>query len=132
MENDEETVKELVREINRGFVEGNLDLITANSVGSYFMWARNHSAEPTNWTAELFDADLSGLQAGWEETCSLGNQNELEFLNVHSKNGLALVTTRETGANKFYSWQNRVTTYMAGRLDSGWKLLGVVIEEKDE
>jgi len=39
------------------------------------------------------------------------------------------VVTRETGKNRFREWSDELVTWMLGRDDTGWKIVGLFIRD---
>lgn len=127
---EQEILKSIVENYNIGFVEQNSAKLR-NSIGDQLIMVNgNFSGDPANWQAHQFlnDQDIEewiGMmlsQAGPFE-------NEVEVKNISIRNKAALVVTRESGKNKFRTWSDEQVTYMLGKEQNDWKIIGYFIRD---
>ncbi len=97
---------------------------------SLTMFNGNHSGDPHSWQAHLYltGNDLAGWPAAFLRQAG-PQENLVEVVRVHLRGDAALVVTRETGRNRFRSWQEELVTYFLGREDGGWRLVGLFIRD---
>ena len=115
---------------HEGFSTGNVARAPAALSDALYMFNGNFSGEPTNWQAHQY---LSGdALRNWpalmiKQTGPFTNQ--YEFVQASIRGGAALVVTRETGQNQFRNWSDEVVTWMLGRGEGGWQIVGLFIRD---
>lgn len=88
------------------------------------------SPDQLDWQAHMF---LSGDQvAEWSAFMATGagpHVNEISLLQTNVRAGMSLVVTRETGQNKFLTWENDRFVYMLGQENGHWRIVGLFLPE---
>lgn len=116
---------EVLRQYHHGYATGDASAIRTAIGPTLFMSSGNHSDSPSDWQAHLF---LSGEEIPeWIDfmLAEAGpHANEFVTIQQHERGNSALVTTRDTGSNKFRSWHNEETVWQLGRVANEWKIVG--------
>ncbi len=125
-----DTISRVVHDYSEGFVKSDSDLIR-NVIGQQLMMVNgNFSGEPVDWQAHQF---LSGNEIDqWIEMMlkQAGPfENQVVVKNIDLRGNSGLVVTKETGKNKFRSWENEEVAYMLGKVPQGWKIVGFFIKD---
>jgi len=55
--------------------------------------------------------------------------NVFETLSVSIRGDAAVVTTKDTGSNRFRTWKDEETTWLLGRIDGAWRIVGMIIRD---
>ena len=56
-------------------------------------------------------------------------ENRFQVLRAYLRGDAALVVTEETGRNKFRQWDRELVTYLLGRQEGQWRLVGYFIKD---
>ncbi len=97
---------------------------------SYFMADERSAGGPQRISAHLF---LSGDRLdSWprdylEEAGP--HRNTFETISVSIRGDAAVAITRDTGSNKFRSWSNEEVSWLLGRMDDGWRIVGLIVRD---
>ena len=119
-----------ISRFHEGLTAGDPDLVLAALGSEFIMFNGNYSADPTVWQAHMF---LTGqaLEA-WPEAFlreAGPYENQYEFSHTHVRGNAAIVVTRETGRNRFRSWQDEIVAWLLGRRDGEWRIVGYFIRD---
>lgn len=103
----------------------------AGAVGhSLYMFNGRRSSDPLDWQAHQF---LIGEEVGEWISFMLERagpfENRFDFVHVSVSGDAALVVTSETGKNRFRAWSDQLVTWMLGRGDQGWRIVGFFIRD---
>jgi hypothetical protein len=128
---DQESIKAILLRMNQATIDGDLDTVESCCAEHHFMLSRNNSGDPLDWNAELFDPGLDKLRQGWTDTQAAQYRNEIKFLKIDVQNDLALAITSETGSTTYGPWEDRISTWIVGRVDAECKILGLVTQFRD-
>jgi len=119
-----------VEEYHEGFRRNAPARVTAVLGPGFTMFNGTYSGDPQTWEVHMYLAGprltewpVSFLkQAGPYE-------NRLQVLRVYLRGDAALVVTEETGRNKFRQWDRELVTYLLGRQEGQWRLVGYFIKD---
>jgi hypothetical protein len=123
-------LEEAISKYHAGFIKNDTAMVLSAIGKDFIMFNGNFSGDPAQWQAHLF---LSGdnlrrwpavflKQAGPYE-------NRHEFLHTSIRNNAAIVVTLETGKNKFRAWKNEKVTWLLGKSNEEWKIVGLFIKD---
>lgn len=111
-------------------IAGDADALKAVLGPQVAMYNGAGSADQLDWQAHMY---LSGdglfEWADFMVTGAAPHRNELEVLSTSVRAGMALVVTRETGGNKFLSWDGDRFVYLLGQMGDGWRVVGFYYPE---
>lgn len=115
---------------NDGFNRGDVARVRAAIGDTLLMAAGNHSGEPRDRASHQF---LAGAALedwpGWMVREAGPFENRWEVVSVSTRRDGAVVVTRESGRNRFRSWNGEVVTWFLGRGAGGWKIVGLFIRD---
>ena len=119
-----------VEEFHEGFRRNAPARVSAVLGPSFVIFNGNFSADPRTWQAHLYRtgsrlADWPGnflREAGPYE-------NVVRIVRVHLRNDAAVVVAEETGHNRWRSWDKEIVTYLVGRDEGRWRLVGYFIRD---
>lgn len=115
---------------HEGFNTGNVDQVQDALGASYFMFNGNYSGDMEDWQAHQY---LSGeALSGWPAMMirEAGPfENTYSFVQTSIRGDAALVVTRETGRNRFRTWDDEGVTWMLGREAGEWRIVGLFIRD---
>ena len=127
---DELDLRAVLSNYQNGLVKNDEKLFVSSLGKEMIMFSGNFSDDPTKWQAHLF---LSGENLENWATHFVKNvgphSSRFEFLSFHVRNNAAIVVTREAGSNKFRQWKDERVTWLLGKQDGGWKIVGFFIRD---
>ena len=103
-----------------GFTEGNAQQII-DSLGPNIIMV---GSDESHLEAHMFlkgDAIAEWAQGMLDEAGP--HTNKYEVVSTSERMSAMIVITKETGSNKFRTWENQRVTYMLGDFDGQWKIL---------
>jgi len=126
----DEIVHSPIQLYHQGLIDNDPETVLAALGNEFIMFNGNYSAEPTKWQAHMF---LTG-QALQDWPANFLNEagpyeNQYEFIHTHVRGESALVVTRETGRNRFRSWENETVTWLLGQREAEWRIVGYFIRD---
>jgi hypothetical protein len=123
-------IEDVVSRYHRGFIQNDPEMVLSSLGNEFIMFNGNYSGDSTRWEAHLFRTgdDLKRWPARFLEQAG-PYQNTFEFLHLDVRNSAALVVTKETGKNRFRSWRNEVVTWLLGKRNGEWKIVGFFIKD---
>jgi hypothetical protein len=120
----------VVNAYQEALVQGDLD-VARGALGDYLtMLNGGFSGNPSNWQAHLYlwGDHLDRWLEQYLETAG-PHANRWEIVHFHERGGAALVVTKDTGSNRFRTWQDEIVAWTLGRGDHGWKIIGLFIRD---
>ena len=97
---------------------------------SMFMFNGAFSSDPTQWEAHMYVAP-ERLDP-WLQNYVIGagpHKVSYQMLSMHVRANAAVVTTEESGSNKFRKWDKERVTWTLGKSDGQWKVVGFFIRD---
>ncbi len=127
---DGAAVQGVIDAYHRGLLAGDSGSVIGSLGEDLLMFNGNHSGDPSRWQAHMYLAgdDL----AAWPRRmiAEAGPiDNRWEFQHVDIRGDAAVATTRETGRNRFRSWEHELVTWLLGRRDGRWRIVAVFIRD---
>ncbi len=127
---EKQQLTEIVLAYHQGFIDGDSARTAGALSDGIMMFNGNASDDPLDWQAHLyFSGDTLHQWVKDMITFASPHQNKIEFLNIHIRNGAAVVVTSETGSNKFRSWKDEKVVYLLGKTAGRWKLSGFFMRD---
>lgn len=124
------TPAEVVMKYHGALIEGDAAALTATIGAQIAMYNGTDSEDQLDWQAHMFiEGDQVREWAGFMTTGAAPHKNDVTILKTDMRAGLALVVTRETGSNKFMTWQDSRVVYILGQGGDGWKIVGLYLPE---
>ena len=128
---EERSIHSTIERYHQGLIENRPEQVTKTLGHDFIMFNGSFSSEPTDWEAHMF---LTGPMLEEWPVFFAGEagpyENEWEFLHTHIRGDAALVVTRETGKNRFRTWENEIVTWMLGRhAEDDWRIVGYFIRD---
>jgi hypothetical protein len=122
--------EDAVAAYNDGFNRGDIARVRASIGDTLLMASGNHSGEPRDWASHQF---LAGAALedwpGWMVREAGPFENRWDVVSVSTRRDGAVVVTRESGRNRFRSWDEETVTWFLGRSAGGWKIVGLFIRD---
>ncbi len=128
---DEEHVhlKETISNYHEGLSLCMPDLVLSALGDQFIMWNGNYSPDPINWQAHMsLSGDDLDIWPSWMIEQAGPYTNSFDVLSVNVRDNSAVVVTLDTGRNKFRSWEREQTTWLLGKKDGDWKILGYYLQ----
>ncbi len=126
----EQEARQVVSSYQDALVSGDAQLARASLSSQLLMFNGNYSSEPSEFQAHLFlegeELD-SWLDAFIKEAGP--HENQYQFLHSHVRANAAVVVTSDTGRNKFRSWEEEQVTWLLGRIEDKWRIVGMFIRD---
>jgi len=128
---DTENVHSPIQRYHQGLIENRPEMVTGVLADDFIMFNGNFSAEPAEWQAHMY---LSGQSLHDWPIFFLKEagpyENHFEFIHTDLRGDAAVVVTRETGKNRFRSWENETVAWLLGRREGGdWRIVGYFIRD---
>ena len=127
---DEEAVAKAVKEYHAAFEAGDPARVLAVLGPTYFIGDEKSAGGKERMSAHFFKVGQT-LQ-DWPKNFLASSgpyRDSTEVVNVSVRGDSAVVLAKETGSNKFRSWQNEETAWMLGRTDGRWRIVGQIIRD---
>ena len=127
---DEEAVAKAVKEYHAAFEAGDPARVLAVLGPTYFIGDEKSAGGKERMSAHFFKVGQT-LQ-DWPKNFLASSgpyRDSTEAVNVSVRGDSAVVLAKETGSNKFRSWQNEKTAWMLGRTDGQWRIVGQIIRD---
>ncbi|OGU34438.1 MAG: hypothetical protein A2068_05825 [Ignavibacteria bacterium GWB2_35_6b] len=129
-ESDSVLAKQAVTNFQTGIINNNAELLKNSVWEDFIMFNGNYSGDPVNWQAHMYLAENNfGEWTEWFLKEAGPHNNNFEFLHLYIRGNSAIVVTKDTGNNKFRNWKDEVVTWILGKRNSEWKLLGFFIKD---
>lgn len=127
---DSVAVVAAVEEYHEGFRQNAPGRVTAVLGPSFTMFNGNFSGDPHTWEVHMYLAGPRLTEWPVNFLKQAGPyENKLEVVRLYLRGDAALVVTEETGRNKFRQWDRELVTYLLGRQDGNWRLVGYFIRD---
>ena len=127
---DSAAVVAVVEEYQEGLRRGAPDRVRAVLGSSFIMFNGARSGDPKDWEVHMY---LAGSELEeWPGRFVAGSgphENSIRVVRVHVRRNAALVVTEETGRNRFRQWQEELVTYLLGREEGRWRIVGYFIRD---
>ncbi|WP_422358558.1 DUF1579 family protein [Reichenbachiella sp.] len=123
-------LKEIISNYHQGLSQNKPKLVLSALGDQFIMWNGNYSPNPINWQAHmsLSGEDLKEWPA-WMIQQAGPYANTFDILSVNVRANSAVVVTLDTGQNKFRKWKEEQTTWLLGKKDDDWKILGYYLQD---
>jgi len=129
-ESDSALVKKVVTNFQTGITNNNLELLKNSVWEDFVMFNGNYSGDPVNWEAHMYLAENNfGEWAEWFLKEAGPHNNSFEFLHFYIRGNSAIAVTKDTGNNKFRNWKDEIVTWILGRRNNEWRILGYFIRD---
>lgn len=127
---EEAALRKAISAYQSGLINNDLKLFLSSLGKEIFMFGGNFSDDQTKWQAHLFrrGKDLRKFAENFL-TGAGPHRNSVEFLSFHVRGSAAVVVTKETGRNKFREWTDETVTWLLGKRDGNWKIVGFFIRD---
>ena len=127
---DEEAVARAVKEYHAAFEAGDAARVLAVLGPTYFIGDEKSAGGKERMSAHFFKVGQTLQDWPKNFVASSGPyRDSTEVMNVSVRGDSAVVLAKETGSNKFRSWQNEETAWMLGRTDGRWRIVGQIIRD---
>lgn len=122
--------EQAIEKYHHGFISNSPETVLAALGEAFIMVNGNHSGEPTDWQAHMFlkGADREAWPGMFLEEAG-PYENKYEVLHTDIRGEAAVIVTRDTGKNRFRSWDGELVTWFLGKRDDGWKLVSMFIRD---
>lgn len=122
-------LKEAIDNYHNGLSQNKPELVLSALGDQFIMWNGNYSPDPVNWQAHM---SLSGDDLKewpvWMIKQAGPYSNSFDILSVHIRSNSAVVVTLDTGQNKFRRWEGEQSTWLLGKKNDEWKILGYYLQ----
>lgn len=127
---DSAAVVAAIEEYHEGFRRNTPGRVTAVLGPSFTIFNGNFSGDPRTWEVHLYLAGprLAEWPANFLREAG-PYQNQVQVVRVYLRGDAGLVVTQETGRNRFRQWDGELVTYLLGRQDGRWRLVGYFIRD---
>jgi ketosteroid isomerase-like protein len=123
-------VERAIAEYNDALTAGDAARFRASLADQIFMFNGASSGDPTAWEAHMYVAPENLVR--WSENFVTGagpHSNSYKVLSVNVRANGAVVTTEDTGRNKYRSWDKMRVTWLVGKRAGKWKVAGFFIRD---
>ena len=123
-------IEQAVAAYNDALTAGDVARFRASLADQIFMFNGAFSSDPTAWEAHMYVAPERLEQ--WTQNFVIGagpHSNRYKVLSVNARANGAVVTTEDTGRNKYLSWDKMRVTWLVGKRADGWKVTGFFIRD---
>ncbi|MBV7333237.1 hypothetical protein KFU94_34445 [Chloroflexi bacterium TSY] len=122
--------KTIIAAYHNGFIINSPQMLLSTLAQQFIMVNGNYSGEPTDWQAHLFLAgnELEAWPALFIQEAG-PYKNQFEVLHVDIRGKAAVVVTKDTGRNRFRTWEDEIVTWFLGQYDREWKITGLFIRD---
>jgi ketosteroid isomerase-like protein len=127
---DEAAVVRAVKEYHAAFEAGDPARVLAVLGPTYFIGDEKSAGGGDRMSAHFFK--VGDTLRDWPKNFLASSgpyRDSTEVVNVSIRGDSAVVLAKETGSNKFRSWQNEETAWMLGRTDGRWRIVGQIIRD---
>ncbi|MEO1054955.1 MAG: hypothetical protein AAFX87_30255 [Bacteroidota bacterium] len=123
-------IHQTVIKYHQGFSENNPEMVGAVLGKELIMFNGNFSSDPIKWQAHMY---LTGNHLKeWPKAfleMAAPYQNEFKVLSTHINGEAAVMVTEDTGRNKYRMWKKEQVTWLLGKSDDQWKIIGFYIKD---
>ena len=127
---DSAAVVAVVEEYHEGLRRDEPGRVSAVLGPSFTMFNGNFSGDPRAWEVHMYLAGARLVEWPVNFLRQAGPYtNEFHVLRVDLRGDAGLVVTEETGRNRFRQWDRELVTYLLGREDGRWRLVGYFIRD---
>lgn len=127
---DEEAVVRALKEYHAGFAANQPDRVLAVLGPTYFIGEETSAGRKDRVRAHFFKTG-EALQA-WPKGFLNGfgpYEDSTAVLSVSVRGDSAVVIAKETGKNRARNWRDEETTWLFGRTDGRWRIVGQIIRD---
>ena len=127
---DEEAVAKAVKEYHAAFEAGDPARVLAVLGPTYFIGDEKSAGGRDRMSAHFFK--VGDTLRDWPKNFLASSgpyRDSTEVVNVSIRGDSAVVLAKETGSNKFRSWQNEETAWILGRTGGRWRIVGQIIRD---
>ncbi len=127
---DSVAIVAVLEEYHEGLRRNEPGRVTAVLGPSFTMFNGSFSGDPRAWEAHMYLAGprLSEWPVNFLRQAG-PYENQMQVLRVYVRGDAALVVTEETGRNRFRKWDGELVTYLLGRENARWRLVGYFIRD---
>jgi hypothetical protein len=127
---DSAAVLAVIEEYHEGFRRNAPDRVSAVLGPSFTMFNGNFSGDPRTWEVHMYLTGPSLTEWPVNFLRQAGPyENRVRVVRVYLRGDAGLVVTEETGRNRFRQWDGELVTYLLGRDDGRWRLVGYFIRD---
>lgn len=123
-------IKSALDNYHDGLTTGNTERVKEALAEQFIMYNGNYSGDAVNWQAHMFLAG-DDLEL-WPEMFikeAGPYQNDFGIISIHIRGKAAVVATSDTGKNKFRQWNKEQTTWLLGKKENRWEILGYYLRD---
>jgi len=127
---DDEAVAKAVKEYHAAFEAGDPARVLAVLGPTYFIGDEKSAGGRDRMSAHFFK--VGDTLRDWPKNFLASSgpyRDSTEVVNVSIRGDSAVVLAKETGSNKFRSWQNEETAWILGRTGGRWRIVGQIIRD---
>ena len=127
---DRHAIEAVLKTYNDGLTRGDLARFRSALDDRLLMFNGAFSADPTDWEAHMYVAPERIDQ--WVRNYVEGagpHANRFVLLGLHVRANAAVATTEDTGHNRFRKWEKERVTWLLGRRNDQWKIVGYFIRD---
>ncbi|MEM7102867.1 MAG: hypothetical protein AAF502_07055 [Bacteroidota bacterium] len=127
---ENEIIFSVINYYHQGFVS-NDPALTRSTIGDQLIMINgNFSGNPVDWQAHQY-LNTTEVDQWIEFMINEAGpfENKLILKNINIRNNSALAVTEEIGKNKFRNWEGEEKTYMLGKIEGDWKIVGLFIKD---
>jgi hypothetical protein len=129
-ETERAQVEKAIAAYNESLSAGDVAKFRASLADQIFMFNGASSGDPTAWESHMF-VPPERIER-WTENFVTGagpHVNAYKVLSVNIRANGAVVTTEDTGHNRFRSWDKLRVTWLVGKRGADWKIVGFFIRD---
>jgi hypothetical protein len=119
-----------VADYHTGFIARDAARVRAAIGDTLVLVNGNFSDDPRGWQAHQY---LSGAELdAWPATTIADAgpfKNDWQVVHVSRRGDAAVVVTVETGRNRQRAWNREVATWLLGKTDAGWRIVGLYVRD---
>lgn len=127
---DRHAIEAVLKTYNDGLTSGDLAKFRSALDDRLLMFNGAFSADPADWEAHMYVAPERIDQ--WISNYVEGagpHANKYALLSLHVRANAAVATTEDTGHNRFRKWERERVTWILGKRNDQWKIVGYFIRD---
>ena len=127
---ERQAIERVIDTYNAGLTSGDLAKFRSALDDRLVMFNGAFSADPTRWEAHMYVAPerLDQWITNYVEGAG-PHINRYELLSMHVRANAAVATTEDTGSNRFRRWDKERVTWVLGKRNGEWKIVGYFIRD---
>lgn len=120
----------VVHQYHDALAASDADALAATLGDQVSMFNGANSVEPSEWEAHMFlRADQVRDWAAFMVSSAGPHENQVQIVSVNERAGMSLVTTIETGSNKYLQWKDSKRVYLLGQSEGAWRIVGMFLSD---